>query len=166
MSFNIVGLCTAIANITPASLGMTKVFDLNTTPDEIQERDCPCLWPNVNDGIWDVNEIQRISFGPGGTLSTDAKKNIAYLLRYRVCYAPSGAGRNALKTHIQKMATAMSTLITYFIANEDAVCSSGKVLEFHPMRVTQAGTVIDPSGKEFHGCDIVFYVLEFAEVHP
>ena len=163
MSFNIVAICNYIANITPASLGMVKVFDLDEVPDEIMARDCPCLWPNVNDGVWSAQEVQRQSFGAGGTLSVDAKKDIAYILRYRMCYAEAGTGRNELKAHIKKIAEATSTIITYMVGTDFPVDTTG-VLEFHPFSWSQAGTVVDPSGKMFHGVNFDFYVKEFAEL--
>lgn len=163
MAFNIIALCNYIANITPASMGVIRIFDLDEVPDEIQPRDCPCLWPNVNRGVWSAQEVQRLSYGPGGTTSTQAKKNLIYTVRYRMCYAPVGSGRNELRAHLRGMATAASALITYVIGTDFSTNSTG-VVEFHPQGWTQAGTVQDPSGKDFHGLDFDFYCLEFGEV--
>ncbi len=165
-SFDITTVCTAIAGLTITDTTLNKnlkIFDLDGIPDQIQARDCPCFFPNVTVGVWEMQPVQRMSFGSGGNLSNEAKKNIIYTLRWRLLYAPVGAGRTPeLKGYIKAMALLTSAIITKFVST--AGDTLGGMIDLYPQRVSQAGTKEDPSGNPFHGVDFDFYVLEYTEV--
>lgn len=158
MTFNVALITASIEALSIA--GVTKIFDMDTTPDEVMERDCPCLIPNVNAGMWDGAEVRRITFGPMGTATSEAKRDLTYTLRYRLLYQPVGAGRFAIKSHLPGMATVTGAILAKFITDFDV--PSGAI-ELHPLSFSGPQVVTDPSGKEFYGVDFAFIVREFTE---
>lgn len=161
MTFNISAATAYIASQSIA--GLLKIFDLDDLPDEIMERDCPCLWPNVNSGVWDGGEVQRVTFGSGGLSSTEARRDLTYTLRYRMCYQPVGAGRFAVKSHLPGMATITGNILAKFISDTfDVMVGS---IEIHPTSWSSPQSMVtDPSGKEFYGVDFTFTVKEYTEL--
>ncbi len=161
MTFNILTLTDYIS--TRTIVGLTKIFDLDDLPDELQARDCPCLFPDVNAGVWTGGEVVRQTFGPGGLTSTEAKRDLVYTVRYAMAYQPVGAGRFAVKSHLPGMATVTGNILAKFISNEFDVVSGS--VEVHPTAWTSPrSSVTDPSGNEFYGVYFTFTVKEFTEL--
>ncbi len=149
MAFDIVTLASSIAALTIS--GVT-VQDLDETKDAGDPRTCPVLRPYPQAGF-EITELSDESMG-----STAARKNLRYEVTYALFYAPVGMERG-MHVILPGMWAAASRVMTV-LRNNDALTGS---IDIRPTNVRQAGILLDPSDKEFHGVLFRLAVLEFTD---
>lgn len=144
MALAIETICTAIAGMTVS--GVT-VYDIDTFPNEVKDRDDAVLMPKP-DGFVTNFVITRDSFG--------GLKTVDYDLHYMLYFGAVGQGRGLAEKWSQ-MAVKLFAVLDAIIAN-DALTGT---IEFTPQDVINIGPVVDPSGHVLHGAEIICSVKEF-----
>jgi len=115
-------------------------------------RQCPILQPDITQPIR-LESVARDSFGDGAI----AKQTLYYIVPYVLLYEPVGATRGLVDILPNVVAT-MKAIITAFIVND----TPGSVsVDLRIASFTLGGTVIDPSGNQFHGANIAVRIQEF-----
>jgi hypothetical protein len=128
-----------------------NIRDIDELSEGVTARECPVLYPEPVNFISNF-ELVRDSTGPGAT----ALQHATYDLTYTFLYAPIGAGRGLFDVYdesIEKVGLILDAIIT-----NDAITG---LVDLRPQDTINIGPVADPSGAIFHGCQLVFSVMEF-----
>lgn len=149
---SIVALATSIGALAPVYGGKTlTVLALGETPDAIDIRTCPVMFPDPEQTVTDF-VTSRTGCGAG----TGDVHGYAYTLNYFAAIFPVGEGRGLVD--IMPDLGAWASLIVSTIADaDDTLIASNNVLA----DVSVIGTITDPIGNVFHGLRIAVRVEEF-----
>lgn len=142
---------TVAASIAALSISGVRVFDIDQIPEDCRMQ-VPALIPRPDGYITDLSPTVQ-SFGSGGT----AKLDLSYTLTYRYLHAPLGTAQ--LFSTYSGMIAKLALILETIFAN-DVV--SGAV-DLQTVALSDVGPVEDPAGNMYHGADISFRVLEFAQ---
>lgn len=143
-------LKTITESIADLVIEGVTVLDKNKLKEGFTAYDCPVLIPRPNEFV-SAPIITNVSFGSGSTRQLDVR----YTLAYRYLHAPVGQGE--LLTTWSDMVDNLFLIIDAILAN-DAITGA---VDFSLQGITELGDVGDGSNNMFHGCDIIFNVLEF-----
>jgi hypothetical protein len=149
-------ITAAIASQLGAILTGWTVYDLSTTPDAIDTRAGPVLFPEKRGGFMGGFNIEVM--GTYGTEGTRAM-NFTYTLKYTFCYAPIGADRDiAANSGVED---ALKTLLLAAVQRDALGSVVPGVNEFLPVDVEDGeGHVNDYDGNPFFGYTLKFQVME------
>lgn len=145
MSLSITAMTTAIKTGLVVS-GLT-VYDLETMKEAVSDT-VHVLQPEPTNFCSIVNAAA--ANGAGGERPYD----ITTTLRYKLLYAPTGGAGSTIAVPYSKMADMAKAIIDAVLDNAPL---AGEEISVSAMNF---GQVVDPSGKGFHGCEIVFTVYE------
>ena len=153
MSLGAGGIATAIAGLTIS--GMT-VKDVTATPQQVQPRDCPILFPMPNG--WIKGGSAEPADGPA-TFGTPSTRFWMFnrTFDYVYLHAPVGAGRGLLDQNPGMGSSAdaiMTALTTLDVTGVDVKNVS----------IGQFGTITDPTGTQFYGFIVSIVLRE--KVNP
>ena len=128
----------AVSGVTNKALG--------TTPQAVDTRECPLLARSTHepDFITDVVNC------------TSGNSRRDYTLNYKYFYAPVGKDRALFATEVEN-ATTLEALLDEMLRNRRL--GGAKYIALANMPVFR--TVLDASGKEFHGAVIALRVTEY-----
>ncbi len=147
MGLAIATVCSSIAGLSVA--GVT-IKNANQIPPDVT-RLIPCLFPRPNEFVTDFT-MTRESYGGGSS----AKMDLEYNLHYTFCFAPIGSGRTGLDIYDEMMAKAAAILDAVV-----AIDTLAGLVDITPEPVTSFGSVVDPAGVLYSGCEFTFHILEF-----
>jgi len=147
MSINVVTLADSIAGLSVT--GVT-IKDLDEIIESVQARQCPVLYPNP-DGFMSGLTLERAAMGSG----TSSVWDVEYSISYKYLHSPIGASRGLFDVY-KDMVTKVAAIIDKILVSDSLTGAVDLTLE----EITQFGAVSDPVGNMFHGCEIIFGVLE------
>lgn len=140
----------AVANsIAALSVSGVTLKDVDEIPASV-EGYTPTILP-LPDFVTDF-VVERDSFGGGSALRT-----VSYILHYRFCYKPIGAGSQETIEYYDEM---IDKVALWFDAVMAIDTLTGAV-DIEPAGVTNMGIVNDPAENEFIGCDLAVKITEF-----
>jgi hypothetical protein len=148
MTISIVTIADSIASLSVT--GVT-IKDLNQIPDSVNDGDCPMVIPNP-DGFVSAFELERMAMSSGASNVWDVR----YTLTYRFLHSEIGLGMGLLDKY-PLMVDKVMDFVDKVLISDSVTGSVDLTLE----DISSFGPVSDPSGKMFHGCDIMLRVLEF-----
>lgn len=140
-------VATAVAGLSVT--GVT-VKDLTAVPEEVFDRDCPIVYPNPANYI-SMDGVSRETLGG----DSGALKEVRYTLHYTFLHHEAGAERGQ-KDAAQDSVSKLYAFLSAVIANSDTLAVINIVPDHGPLQVVQ-----DPSGKDFHGCEVSLTVTEW-----
>ena len=142
---------TITDSISSLSIEGVNIRDIDELSEGVTARECPVLYPEPVNFISNF-ELVRDSTGPGST----ALQHATYDLTYTFLYAPIGSNRGLSALYgkiIEKIGLIQDAIIT-----NDTITG---LEDFRPQDITYIGLIADPSDHVFHGCQLVFSVMEF-----
>jgi len=144
-------ISTILDNISELSISGVTVKDIDQVQDKLEDRDCPCLFPNPLGLVTNLN-VEPDAYGNAG----DRPYTVTYTLNYRLCNSSVGSGRGLFDKYPAMVTNALAVIWAFIGAD-----NLGGTVEFQVSGIANFGPVADPAGKLFHGCDIAVNVTEF-----
>ena len=148
MTLSIVTIADSVSKLSVT--GVT-IKDLDEIPESANNIDCPMVYPNP-DGFVSNFDVERMAQGSG----TSNVWDISYTLTYRFLHSEVGLGLGLFDVYDGMVDKLMDFVDKMLIS--DAVTGA---VDLEVEDISTFGPVSDPSGKMFHGCDIMFRILEF-----
>lgn len=144
MALNAAAISAAIASLTVS--GVT-IKDVDEIPQSVLDRDCPILFPIP--GAWldggDAVSEDESTFGPAGSRYWETHTTLRYVyLRTQI-----GTGRS-INEHYAGAVTDIEAIITAVTAVDV------DTMDLESITHNPIGTVPDPTGKKFVGCNFSF----------
>ena len=146
-----ISVVTIADSISKLSVTGVTIKDLNEIPESADPADCPMVYPNP-EGFLSNFELERMSMSSGASNDWDVR----YSLTYRFLHSEIGGGLGLFDVYDDMVDKVMDFVDKMLVS--DSVTGS---VDLEVEDITQFGPVSDPSGNMFHGCDIVFRILEF-----
>jgi hypothetical protein len=135
-----------------ATLTIQDIDEMTT--DAISQEQCPLMRPRVDNFV----TLDSGQFMTRDTYGADAAvKSFRYTLNYVFYFCPVGQGNSVLGQYYA-MVVAMVATVLYF-ATHTALTGGHEVMP----RLVNFGPVTDIQGTKFHGGEIAFDVMQFAE---
>lgn len=147
MALSPTSVATAVAGL---SVSGVTVKDLTGVPEEVFDRDCPIVYPNPANYV-SMGGVSRETMGG----DSGALKEVRYTLHYLFLHHEAGAERGQ-KDAAQDAVSKLYAFLSAVIANCDALTVIDITPDHGPLQVVQ-----DPSGKDFHGCEVSLAVTEW-----
>jgi hypothetical protein len=146
-----ISIVTIADSISKLSVTGVTIKDLDQIPDSVNNGDCPMVIPNP-DGFMSSPELERAAMSSG----TSSVWDIRYTITYRFLHSEIGLGMGLLDKYHLMVDKVMDFVDKILIS--DSVTG---LVDLELEDISSFGPVSDPSGKMFHGCDIMLRVLEF-----
>lgn len=148
MTLSIVTVADSISKLTVT--GVT-IRDINEIPESANAIDCPMVYPNPDGFVSNLN-VERMAMASGTANVWD----ISYNLTYRFLHSEVGLGLGLFDVY-DDMVDKVMDFADKILVSDAVTGAEDLALE----DITTFGPVSDPSGKMFHGCDIILKILEF-----
>jgi hypothetical protein len=142
-------IATVANSIAALSVSGVTIKDVDEIPSAVDTRQ-PTILPKPDFVTGFV--MERDSFGAGS-----AKMTVRYVLNYRFCYKPVGAGRAGQIEHYDGMVDKVALFWDAVLA----INTLTGAVDIEPAGVAHMGLVNDPADNIFLGCDLAVNVTEF-----
>ena len=144
-------ITTVTNSIAALSVTGVTIKDIDEIPTRVDAYDCPILYPEPIDFVTNLT-VTPAAFGTGGSGPFD----VEYDLTYTFLYNQVGADTELLSHYSGFVAAVCLILDKILVSDNITGC-----VELTWNGTTSFVAVSDPAGNIFHGCKLIFHVLEF-----
>jgi hypothetical protein len=149
-------ITAAIVTKLSALLTTWKIYDISNTPDAIDTRAGPVLFPEKRGGFMGNFHIEFVD--TGGTEGSRGI-NLTYTLRYSFAYAIAGSGRGVADS--AGVEDALKSLLVAVLQVDALGSTVTGINEFIPSEVLNDNDIIlDYAGNPYYGYTVLFQLLE------
>jgi hypothetical protein len=148
-------ITAAVVSKLSAILTGWTIYDLSNTPDALDPRSFPCLFPAAAGGFMsDFN----LEYQDTGGVEGNRAINLTYRLKYIFCHGQAGEGRGIADS--AGMEDEFKSLLVAALQCDALGSTVTGVNQFSVVGAEGGGTVEDYSGNLYYGYIVYFEILE------